>query len=188
VTAPESPIAVVGSGHVGLVTAVCLAHLGHSVRCVDADPAKVERLRAGQPTIYEEGLEPLLVDGLRSGRVSFTTDLATAVAGAEFVFLCLPTWTHTDGSTDVAPLEDVCTLVAPHLSPGAVIVNKSTVPIGATAMVTRLLDRPDVAVVSVPEFLREGSAVHDSLHPTRIVVGASSDHDAQRVLALYRAL
>ena len=180
-------VAVVGAGYVGLSTAVSLAHLGHRVWCGEADQDKVERLRQGSPTIVEDGLEEILREGLESGRLSIVEGAVAAVAEADFVFLCLPTPQGPDGSADLSYLESVAAEIGPHLVREAVVVNKSTVPVGATLIVERLLNRADVRVVSNPEFLREGSAIHDCLHPERIVVGADDPKAAARVGALFAA-
>ncbi len=179
------PLTVIGAGYVGLTTAVCLAHLGHRVCCGELDEEKVARLSRGEPTILEDGLAELLREGLDSQRLRFVAGAAAAVKGAAFVFLCVPTPQRSDGSADVTVLESVATEIGPHLAPGAVVVNKSTVPVGSALRVERLLDRPGVSVVSNPEFLREGSAVHDCLHPDRIVVGADDRAAAARVGALF---
>ncbi len=178
---------MIGAGYVGLTTAVCLAHLGHRVCCGELDEAKVTRLSRGEPTILEDGLEELLGEGLASGRLRFVIGAAAAVDGADFVFLCVPTPQRPDGSADVTVLESVAREIGPHLAHGAVVVNKSTVPVGSALLVERLLDRPEISVVSNPEFLREGSAVHDCLHPDRIVVGADDQAAAARVGALFAA-
>jgi UDPglucose 6-dehydrogenase len=181
----SSSLTVIGAGYVGLTTAVCLAHLGHRVCCGELDEEKVARLSRGEPTILEDGLAKLLKEGLESKRLRFVAGAAAAVEGAAFVFLCVPTPQRPDGSADVTVLESVATEIGPHLAPGAVVVNKSTVPVGSALRVERLLDRPGVSVVSNPEFLREGSAVHDCLHPDRIVVGADDRAAAARVGALF---
>ena len=178
-------LAVIGAGYVGLTTAVCLAHLGHRVRCGELDTEKVARLSRGEPTILEDGLEELLQEGLDAKRLHFVAGAASAVEGADFVFLCVPTPQRSDGSADVTVLESVAAEIGPHLTPGAVVVNKSTVPVGSALRVERLLNRPGVGVVSNPEFLREGTAVHDCLHPDRIVVGADDRAAAARVGALF---
>jgi UDPglucose 6-dehydrogenase len=177
--------AVIGAGYVGVTTAVVLAHLGYDVVCGESDPAKVEKLARGEPTIVEEGLGDLLRAGLDTGRLRFVHGAADAVRGAEFVFLCVPTPQRADGAADVSFLEGVAVEIAPHLERGAVVVNKSTVPVGSTVLVEQLLERPDVGVVSNPEFLREGTAIHDALHPDRIVVGADDREAAARVGALF---
>jgi UDPglucose 6-dehydrogenase len=179
--AKPARIAVVGAGYVGVTTAVCLAHLGHTVVCGDSDLTKVERLSIGIPTFVEEQLGELLNQGLSSGRLRFVMTAAAAVRDAECVFICVSTPGHPDGSPDLSALEAVASEIGPHLSPGTIVVNKSTVPIGSTVLVERLLDRADVTVVSNPEFLREGSAIHDCLNPTRIVVGGKNREAAIRV-------
>jgi UDPglucose 6-dehydrogenase len=186
-TADGDLLAVIGAGYVGLTTAVCLAHLGHQVCCGELDAEKVARLTRGEPTILEDGLEELLHEGLDSKRLRFVTGAAAAVEGAGFVFLCVPTPQRDDGSADVTVLCSVASEIGPHLAHGAVVVNKSTVPVGSALLVERLLKRPGVPVVSNPEFLREGSAVHDCLHPDRIVVGADDQAAAARVGALFAA-
>ena len=177
--------AVIGAGYVGLTTAVVLAHLGYGVACGESDPDKVARLSRGEPTIVEEGLGELLRVGLESGRLRFVEGAAAAVRGAAFVFLCVPTPQGPDGAADVHYLEEVAEEIGPHLARGAVVVNKSTVPVGSTILVEQIIGRPDVAVVSNPEFLREGTAIHDALHPDRIVVGAEDRAAAARVGALF---
>ena len=178
----RAAVAVIGAGYVGLTTAVCLAHLGHTVSCGERDHSKVERLSRGVSTIVEDGLSEMLGEGLDSGRLRFVETAALAVKGAEFVFICVPTPERVDGSADVTALESVSREIGPHLSCGAVVVNKSTVPIGSTALVERLLGRDDVSVLSNPEFLREGSGISDSLRPSRVVIGGS-DMDAAARLA-----
>lgn len=184
----SSRVAVVGTGYVGLTTGACLAHLGHDVTCVDIDEAKVERLSSAEIPIREDGLEELVVEGLRSGRLSFTNDAVTAVTDAEFVCLCVPSPQSADGSADLSYLEAAVRTMAPHLRPGAVVINKSTVPVGSTRFVADVLDRPDVSVVSNPEFLREGSSVQDFLHPERVVIGADDEQAALRLISLYVGL
>jgi UDPglucose 6-dehydrogenase len=180
-------VAVVGAGYVGLTTAVCLAHLGHRVSCGESDPAKVTMLSQGHPTIYEEGLDELLAQCLEAGRLQFVLGAAQAVQGAEFVFLCVPTPQGPDGSADVSALEAAAQEIAPHLGYDTVVVNKSTVPVGSATLVERWIARSDVAVVSNPEFLREGTAIHDFLHPDRVVVGADDRQAAARVGRLFAA-
>ena len=180
-----SRIAIIGAGYVGLTTGACFAHLGHDVICADIVPDKVDRLNHGEIPIVEAGLENLVADGLRSGRLHFVLGAATAVPEAEFVYLCVPTPQGLDGSADLSYLEAAATEIRDHLMEAAVVVNKSTVPVGSTKVVERVLRRADIAVVSNPEFLREGTAVHDFLHPDRIVVGSDDQSAAIRVAALY---
>ena len=178
-------VAVIGVGYVGLPTAATLAHLGHRVTCGDADPAKVAMLQRGEVPIVEEHLEELVREGQAAGNLRFVQGATAAVQGAEFVFLCVPTPQGDDGSADLSYVEAVAAEIAPHLAPGTIIVNKSTVPVGSTLVVERVLGRTDVQVVSNPEFLREGTAVPDSLHPERIVVGADDQSAAARVGDLF---
>jgi UDPglucose 6-dehydrogenase len=182
-----SRIAVVGTGYVGLTTGVCFAHLGHEVVGGDIDAAKIGRLQRGEAPMVETGIENLLAGGLRSGRLRFVVGAAAAVAASEceFAILCVPTPPAPDGGADLSYLEAAAREIAPVLAPGAVVVNKSTVPVGSTKVVERALRRPDVAVVSNPEFLREGSAVHDFLHPERIVIGSEDQAAAIKVASLY---
>ncbi|MHB8439921.1 MAG: UDP-glucose dehydrogenase family protein [Acidimicrobiales bacterium] len=180
-------VAVIGAGYVGLTTAVCLAHLGHRVTCGESNPDKVAMLERGQPTIFEEGLEELLASTLRSGRLRFVLGASAAVEGAEFVFLCVPTPQRADGSADVSALESAAIEISPHMARGAVVINKSTVPVGSAALVEQWINRSDISVVSNPEFLREGTAIHDFLHPDRVVVGADDQEAAARVGRLFAA-
>jgi UDPglucose 6-dehydrogenase len=177
-------IAVIGAGYVGL-TAVCFAHLGHDVVCADINIERVERLQRGELPIVEAGLGNLLAEGLRSGRLTFVTSAAVAAADAEFVYLCVPTPQADDGGADLTYIETAARQIAEALPAEAIVVNKSTVPVGSTKVVERVLGRPDVRVVSNPEFLREGSAVHDFLHPDRIVIGSEDQGAAIRVASLY---
>jgi UDPglucose 6-dehydrogenase len=181
-------IAVIGAGYVGLTTAVCLAHIGHRVCCGEVDAQKVRRLQSGEPTIVEAGMSELLREGLDSGRLRFVRGAAEAVREAEVVFICVPTPGRADGTADVSAIESVAKEIGPHLRYGSLVVNKSTLPVGSTTFVEQLLSRPDVAVVSNPEFLREGRAVHDALHPDRIVVGADDQGAAARVGSLFSSL
>ena len=178
-------IAVVGAGYVGLTTGACLASLGHDVVVADIDTDKVDLLKQGQIPFVEEGLEQIVRDGSDAGRLRFVVGAAEACADAEFHYLCVPTPLAADGTADLSFITAAATSIAGVLPTDAVIVNKSTVPVGTTTVVEGIIARPDVAVVSNPEFLREGSAVHDFLHPDRIVIGAADPEAARRVRALY---
>ncbi len=181
-------IAVIGTGYVGLTTGACLASLGHQVVCADVDAEKVKRLSAGEVDILEPGLAELVSAGLAAGRLSFVLGAAAAVDGSEVMFLCVPTPMGVGGVADLSVVESVIEEVADLLPVNSVVVNKSTVPVGTAQRTAELLGREDVAVVSNPEFLREGSAVHDFLHPDRIVVGCDQQDAAERVAALYARL
>ncbi|MFV0316125.1 MAG: UDP-glucose dehydrogenase family protein, partial [Microthrixaceae bacterium] len=159
--------------------------LGHRVTCLDVDTAKVQTLQKGHVPILEEGLDRLVLEGLHTGKLSFTTTVDEAIGGSEFVFLCLPTPQADDGSADLSYVEKACSQIAADLAPGAVVINKSTVPVGTTVTVADALGRDDVHVVSNPEFLRQGTAVHDFLNPDRIVIGADDRAVALRVASLY---
>jgi UDPglucose 6-dehydrogenase len=180
-----SKIAVIGTGYVGLTTGACFAHVGHEVVCADIDADKVARLQRGEIPILEAGLENLVREGIDGGRLSFVVGAATAVEDCEFAYLCVPTPQAPDGSADLSYIEDAAREIGPVLPSEAIVVNKSTVPVGSTRVVERALGRSDVAVVSNPEFLREGSAIHDFLHPDRIVIGAEDQAAAVRVSSLY---
>jgi UDPglucose 6-dehydrogenase len=180
-----SRIAIIGTGYVGLTTGACFAHLGHDVVCADIDPAKVAMLSEGRIPIHEAGLEAIVKENLASGRLRFVLGAANAVAGCEFIYLCVPTPQGPDGSADLSYIEAAAKEIARHLDRGAVVVNKSTVPVGSTRLVEQALGRSDVYVVSNPEFLREGSAVGDFLHPDRVVIGADDQAAASRVASLY---
>lgn len=181
-----SKVAVIGTGYVGLTSGACLAKLGHQVVCVDTDVDKVQQLRAGVLPIYEPGMEALVAQGLESGRLSFVEDAANAVGDADFVLLCVPTPQAVDGSVDMQYLRSAAVEIAQHVRQDAVVVNKSTVPVGSTRLVEEAMDRPDVAVVSNPEFLREGTAIADFLDPDRLVIGADDRQAAELVVDLYQ--
>src|SRR5664280_2741035 len=183
-----SRIGVIGAGYVGLTTAVCLAHLGNEVRCSDVNGERVRGLSVGTLPIMEDGLAEMMKQGLSSGALAFSTDNAWGVEDADFIFLCVPTPQGPNGRANISIIERVAIEIGPHLAPDAIIVNKSTVPVGSTHIVERALGRQDVQVVSNPEFLREGSAVQEFLHPDRIVIGADDEASAIRLSALYLRL
>jgi UDPglucose 6-dehydrogenase len=185
-------ICVIGSGYVGLVAAVCFAEMGHQVTCVDNDKAKVDTLRAGGVPIYEEHLPELLGKHLGRG-VEFTTDLSGAVEKCEAVFIAVGTPQGDTGAADLSYVEAVVSEIARSINDYKVIVEKSTVPVYTNEWVSRVLHRHGVDpshfdVVSNPEFLREGTAVIDFLHPDRIVVGAGTERAAQLLQRIYAPL
>jgi UDPglucose 6-dehydrogenase len=180
-----SNIAVIGTGYVGLSSGACFARLGHVVTCVDVVQLKIDNLNQGILPIVETGLEELVAEGVAAGKLIFTTDVVSAVKNADVVFLCVPTPEGADGSADLSYIQTAARTLSPLLRSGAIVVNKSTVPVGSTKVVERELKRPDVSVVSNPEFLREGSAIQDFLHPDRVVVGSDNQEAAIAVGALY---
>ncbi len=186
--ATDFRLGVVGTGYVGLTTGACFAHLGHHVVCGDIDQRKVDMLNSGQIPIVEEGLEDIVNDARANGRLEFALGSEVAAADADIVFLCVPTPQGEDGSADLSYIEQAAREIAPILKPGAVVVNKSTVPVGSTIAVEKVLQRHDVSVVSNPEFLREGTAVDDFLMPDRVVVGAANRAAAEKVAELYEGI
>jgi UDPglucose 6-dehydrogenase len=186
-------ISVVGTGYVGLVTGACFADLGNEVTCLDIDAAKVALLQQGTIPIYEPQLEEVVHHNLAAGRLRFTTAYADGLADAEFVFVAVNTPSGQDGEADMRDVQAAVTAIADHLSASAVVVNKSTMPIGAgdwvaTILEKRVRDGVEFAVVSNPEFLREGSAVADFLVPDRVVLGSNDRGAAERVAELYQPL
>jgi UDPglucose 6-dehydrogenase len=175
-------VTIFGTGYVGLVTGACLAEMGNHVVCVDVDEAKVDGLRRGVVPIFEPGLEPIVKRNHASGRLDFTTDPAPAIAHGELIFIAVGTPPDEDGSADMKYVLSVARTIGEHLDGYAVIVNKSTVPVGTADRVRGAVNEvlvqrgaaADFDVVSNPEFLKEGDAVEDCLRPDRIVVGASS--------------
>ena len=181
-------IAVIGTGYVGLSTGACFSHLGHEVICLDIDEAKINALSRGIIPIVEDGLEDLVQAGLAKGNIRFTTSIVEAVTDAEVVFLCLPTPQGDDGSADLSYVEQATRDISTTLKQGAVLVNKSTVPVGTATRVAKIIGRTDVSVVSNPEFLRQGTAVHDFLHPSRVVIGSDSESAMDVVARLYQGV
>ena len=181
-------IAVIGTGYVGLSTGVGMAELGHTVVGADIDAAKVKSLTSGISPIAEAGMNEGIAHNVSAGRLSFTTDVVGSIETADVVFLCLPTPQGDDGSADLSYIEAVARQIGPHLAPGTVVVNKSTVPVGSSVLVGLWLGRTDVFVVSNPEFLRQGTALQDFLHPTRVVVGGDNEAAVEKVASLYAAV
>jgi UDPglucose 6-dehydrogenase len=186
-------ICVVGTGYVGLVTGAVFSDLGNDVVCVDNDQAKIEALRAGQMPIYEPGLEEMVIRNKDDGRLTFTTDLTAAVRQSDVIFIAVGTPPKETGETDLAHVEAVASAIGRAMDRYKVVVNKSTVPVGTgefvREVITRHQPRPiDFDVVSNPEFLREGSAIEDTLRPDRIVIGAPNQQVAMTLVELYAPL
>jgi UDPglucose 6-dehydrogenase len=186
-------VAMIGAGYVGLVSGACVADFGHQVVCVDKDADKIATLRRGEVPIYEPGLHDLVRANVKEGRLSYVTELAEAVRGASAVFIAVGTPSRRgDGHADLSYVYDAAREIATALNGFTVVISKSTVPVGTCDEVERIIyeKRPDadVAVVSNPEFLREGAAIHDFKHPDRVVVG-TQDERARKVMAeIYRPL
>ena len=181
-------IGVVGVGYVGLTTGACLAHIGHTVVCGDGDAEKINRLRKGEISIVEKGLTEIVNEGITAGRLEFVVGATEVGERSDIVFLCVPTPEDRDGSADLSFIEAASAEIGPVLCEGAIVVNKSTVPVGTTIVVDEVIQRADIKVVSNPEFLREGTAVNDFLHPDRVVVGADDRGAAEKVAALYSSI
>jgi UDPglucose 6-dehydrogenase len=186
-------IAMIGSGYVGLVSGACFAEFGPSVVCVDVNAEKVERLRRGEIPIYEPGLDALVAKGLSAGRLTFTTDLAAAVADADAVFIAVGTPSRRgDGHADLRYVEAAAIEIAKAMTGYTVVVTKSTVPVGTGRRVAEIIraTNPDADfdVASNPEFLREGSAIGDFMRPDRVVIGAETERAQKVMQALYRPL
>lgn len=187
-------LAIIGTGYVGLTTGTCFAEVGHNVICVDNNAAKVESLRRGQIPIYEPDLEDLILSNVSAGRLSFTTSMAEAVAACDIIFIAVPTPPNEDGSVDLSYMEAVSHEIADCLRPEygyRVVVDKSTVPVSTGTKVSQVIYRyayegVEADVVSNPEFLREGSAVADLLHPDRIVIGADSQRAMDMMKRVYQ--
>jgi UDPglucose 6-dehydrogenase len=186
-------IAMVGSGYVGLVSGACLADFGHDVVCIDKDPGKIERLNAGVMPIYEPGLAELVASNVKAGRLSFTTSLAEGIDGAQAIFIAVGTPSRRgDGHADLSYVYGVAQEIADNLKNPAVVVTKSTVPVGTGDEVERIIGAANlphrVAVVSNPEFLREGAAIGDFKRPDRIVIGAEDEFGQEIMREVYRPL
>jgi UDPglucose 6-dehydrogenase len=186
-------IVMIGSGYVGLVSGACLADFGHHVTCVDKSEAKIEALKAGKSPIFEPGLEALIANNAAAGRLDFTLDLATAVAEADVVFIAVGTPSRRgDGHADLSYVYAAAREIAASVTGFTVIVTKSTVPVGTGDEVERIFREEfpdkDVAVVSNPEFLREGAAISDFKRPDRIVIGAEDPRAVEAMREVYRPL
>ena len=183
-------LAIIGTGYVGLVTGACFAEVGHQVTCIDNDPRKVELLRQGGIPIYEPGLAELVKRHTASGRLRFTGSIAEGIQPAEVVFIAVPTPPLPDGSTDLSFVEKVAREVAAALTEYKIVVDKSTVPVKTGEKVAETIKRynkrgVDFDVASNPEFLREGNAVQDLMHPDRVVIGVSRERPVAGLKAVY---
>jgi len=189
-------IAVIGTNYVGLVTAACFAELGNQVIGIDIDPGKVERLGRGQLPIYEPGLEEIVVQNIKAGRLRFTLDYVEGLKSAEFAFVCVGTPSGVEGEADLSQVKAATQSLGTYATSGRnlIVVNKSTMPVGTGDWMTPALERirngsgAGFRVVSNPEFLREGSAVDDFRHPDRVVLGGAEPDALERVASLYRDL
>jgi UDPglucose 6-dehydrogenase len=184
-------VAMIGTGYVGLVTGACLADIGHHVICVDTDADKIQRLRDGHVPIFEPGLEALVERNQQAGQLMFTTDLVAAVQQATVVFIAVGTPSHEDGSADVCHVIQAATDIGAAITDYTVIINKSTVPVGTVARIRQTVSdstaRP-FSVVSNPEFLKQGNAIEDFMHPDRIVIGVDDDYAANCMRELYASI
>lgn len=188
-------ILMVGTGYVGLVTGACFAEMGHSVVCLDVDAKKIEQLNQGIIPIYEPGLNEIVKRNVLQKRLQFTTDYAAAVGSSQVCFIGVPTPSRTDGSCDTHYVEMAARQIASHMGEYRIIVNKSTVPVGTAARVTRVieeeLEKRGVSipfdVLSNPEFLKEGAAVQDCLKPDRIIIGSEKTKPAEVLKEIYSA-
>ncbi|MFM8917354.1 MAG: nucleotide sugar dehydrogenase, partial [Bacteroidota bacterium] len=181
-------IAVVGTGYVGLVTGTCFAEMGNQVICVDIDAQKVEAMKQGRIPIYEPHLDVLFERNIKQGRLSFTTDLESAVKPAQIIFLALPTPPGEDGSADLSYVLGVASKLGSIIDSYKVVVNKSTVPVGTAEKVSNAIAatcKSEFDVVSNPEFLREGFAVDDFMKPDRVVIGTDSEKARRLMGDLY---
>jgi UDPglucose 6-dehydrogenase len=179
-------IAIIGTGYVGLSSAVGFAHLGHDVVGIEIDKEKIAKLSRGQSPIFEKDIEVFLKKSLKKKKIAFTSDY-TKVASSQFVFLCLPTPQLDDGAADVSFILESTKMLSRHLKKSSTVVIKSTVPVNTWKLVKEGINRDDVAVVSNPEFLREGTALQDFFNPDRIVVGCTDEVKALEVAKLYKA-
>ena len=181
-------IGVIGAGYVGLVAAACFSESGNDVVCVDVDENKVARLKAGEVPIFEPGLDRLLESNASSGRLQYTTDIASAVEASKVIFIAVGTPQDTDGSADLRYVLEVAKQIGTHMRDPKIIVNKSTVPVGTADLVRAEVEKhTDLAfdVVSNPEFLKEGAAIDDFMKPDRVVIGVASDEAARVMQELY---
>ncbi len=187
-------IAMIGAGYVGLVSGACFSEFGFEVLCVDNDAAKVERLKAGEIPIYEPGLDHMVISNARQGRLHFTTDLKSAVAAADVVFIAVgtPGRRDRDGAVDMGYVDQAAVEIAEAMDGFTVVVTKSTVPVGTARRLSAMIEKanPDAefAMAANPEFLREGSAIEDFMRPDRVIIGVEDDRAREKMALCYRPL
>lgn len=184
-------VSVIGTGYVGLVTGTCLAEQGHRVICADKDVKKIKMLKQGEVPIYEPGLKELIGRNSAAGRLSFTGDTPTAVEASDIIFIAVGTPPGPGGGADLTYVKEAAVNIGQSMRGYRIVVNKSTVPVGTADLVAGILAEQTpypFDVVSNPEFLREGAAVEDCLHPDRIIVGTRSQRAAEAMRELYRTL
>jgi UDPglucose 6-dehydrogenase len=187
----DMKIAVLGTGYVGLSTGVCLSEIGHHVTCMDINEQKIQQLNQGISPIYEPGLEELLSLNMNAGRLNFTTSLSTGIAGAEIIIIAVGTPQADNGAADLTYLEQAAEDLAPYLVQGSIVVIKSTVPVGTNDRIKKLIESQtnfEIHMVSNPEFLRQGSAISDTLKADRIIIGSENKDAAEKVKAMYLPL
>lgn len=187
-------IGIIGTGYVGLVSGTCFSEFGNTVICADKDESKIEALKNGKIPIYEPGLEEMVKDNIAAGRLSFTTNISEAVSGSEAVFIAVgtPTSRRGDGYADLSHVYAAAKEIAPHIKNYAVVVDKSTVPVGTAEQVKRIIKeenpKAEFDVASNPEFLREGAAIDDFMRPDRVVIGVENDQAAGVLKNIYKPL
>ncbi|MCC7261728.1 MAG: UDP-glucose/GDP-mannose dehydrogenase family protein [Candidatus Latescibacteria bacterium] len=185
-------ICVMGTGYVGLVTGACLSDFGNAVTCVDIDAQRIARLKAGEVPIYEPGLEEMMTRNIGRGRLSFSTEIPFAIKASQLIFIAVGTPSMPDGDVDMSYVFEAARTIGRYMEDYKIIVNKSTVPVGTGVQVAELIRQTqpgvDFDIVSNPEFLREGSAIDDFMHPDRLVIGAGNQRSLEAVVDVYRPL
>ena len=186
-------VTIIGSGYVGLVSGTCFAEFGANVTCIDKDESKIQQLLAGKVPLYEPGLDELVQKNIESGRLKFSTKLDDAVPSAELIFIAVGTPARRgDGHADLKYVFAVASEIAQFLKENAIVINKSTVPVGTARQVRRIIEKenPDLKfnIASNPEFLREGSAIEDFMRPDRVVIGVENEYSRKKISELYRPL
>lgn len=186
-------ISVIGTGYVGLVTGVVFSHFGHNVICMDKDREKVEKLKKGIMPIYEPGLAEMTVKNMTEGRLTFTDDIKQAVTKSDYIFIAVDTMPKDDWQTDLTSVKAVAKSIGRYINGYKVVVTKSTVPVGTGDLVERIIKKNmekkhKFDIVSNPEFLREGQAIYDTVHPDRVIIGTNNEESAMKVVKLYQEM